>query len=136
MKKSTKARAGMFVLAWLASILVACEKPPAEGPRAPADDEPLWTDEVRYSTFSLKNLPANIEEEIVEYLNLEFGAPGFSEPLTTGDLAYVGQFEEYGKPKRYWRFSCREKPGCWATVQPYGVGYLTSMTMVAPEQTK
>lgn len=80
------------------------------------------------------DLPANIDAEIIEYLNLEYASYQSAEKLSTSDLSYEGEYEIDGKKVKYWKYPCSEKNGCWATVEPYDDGYMISMTTSLPKK--
>ncbi|WP_041598547.1 hypothetical protein [Hahella chejuensis] len=75
------------------------------------------------------DLPENIETQIVEYVNIEYG----DDALTIKDLSYIGEFSRSGVVKKYWSYPCSNKPGCWATVEEYEGSFLISITTLAPE---
>ena len=79
------------------------------------------------------DLPANIEVQIIDYLNLEFGAYEESRKVTSDELNYVGVNTLDGKKVWYWKFPCSEKDGCWATVEEYEGSYMIEMTTKKPE---
>lgn len=92
--------------------LVSCGNSVSEGAgRTP--DQSRWHTE----------LPTDIESEIASSLNLEFGAPRFSEPLEPSDLSYIGEFVVNGIPTKYWSFPCSSEPGCWAYASPWDDSY-------------
>lgn len=83
-------------------------------------EEPVWVDEVKSSNYDINDLPESIEQEILEYLSVEF-APGFREK----ELKYIGQFELWEKPIKCWDFGNSK---VFATVQPYSDGYYIAVT--------
>ncbi len=117
----------------LACLLVACgAKAPGnaaqntadipEPPELSAPVPPNWA----------RTLPADIEAEIVDYLNREYGAPDHSRALTVAELAYVGEFTVKNRPVRYWKYPCGAETRCWARVQPYGNSYYIDMSSIPP----
>jgi hypothetical protein len=76
--------------------------------------------------------PGQIEAELAEYLDREFGAPQFSEPLRIEQLTYLGEFSVDGVPTRYWSFPCSATPGCWATVQPWEDAHTLGWSVTPP----
>lgn len=79
------------------------------------------------------DLPTDIDVQIVDYLNLEFGAYEESQKVTPNDLNYIGVNTSSGKKIWYWKFPCSEKGGCWATVEEYEGSYMIGMTTSKPE---
>lgn len=77
------------------------------------------------------DLPLNIEQKVIEYLNIEYGATA-SEGLNPSDLSYVGEVDTEGTTRLYWRYPCQDASGCWVTVEPYEGSYMISMTTIAP----
>ncbi len=82
------------------------------------------------------DIPPNVEVEIVNYLNVEYGANSEQEGVKTSDLKYEGEFLVDGKAVRYWAFPCTSSPGCWAVVEPYEGSYMISMTTAPPPRGK
>jgi hypothetical protein len=79
-------------------------------------------------------LPINIEHEIIEYLNVEYGIYQEIEKIKKSDLSYVGEFVINGKSINYWEYPCSTEPKCWATVEPYEDSYLISITTHQPNK--
>lgn len=98
------------------------------------DNEPDWTENIRNSTFNLKDLPYDIEDELVDYLNREFGVPHFSDAFVSADLTLVGDFEELGKPIRIWEYQCGKDKKCYVGAQPFGDGYMIGSTDIPDGQ--
>ncbi|MFL0809357.1 MAG: hypothetical protein K6L76_02985 [Agarilytica sp.] len=78
------------------------------------------------------DLPENVEHQIVDYLNLEYGIYQEDKKIRVGDLTFDGEKKIDGKEVRYWKFPCSEKSGCWATVEEYEGSILISMTTKSP----
>ncbi|SMC29924.1 hypothetical protein SAMN02745857_04267 [Andreprevotia lacus DSM 23236] len=76
-------------------------------------------------------LPAGIEQELVDYLHLEQGEDA-ADPNATRveDLRYEGLFEVDGVPTHFWRVG----PGNenWVTVEPRGYAYCIGSTSATP----
>jgi len=85
-------------------------------------EEPIWANEVKNATYRLSDLPATIEDEIIDYLKLELG-PDFKSSLCT--LKYIGEYELWGKPIRCWDYGNKEM---YVTVQPYANNYYIGFT--------
>ena len=83
-------------------------------------EEPLWVDEVKSSTYDLRDLPKDIEKNILDYLKLEF-APD-NQGIT---ITYVGEYTLWGKPIKCWDFGDDKQ---YVTVQPAGNGYYIGFT--------
>ena len=68
------------------------------------------------------DLPSNIEEQVIAYLNLEFGTNDFK----TTDLVF-----ESSNSNHVWSFKSNN---CkfWAIVEPYEGSYLISMSDTNP----
>lgn len=82
-------------------------------------NEPIWVDEVKSSTYDLKDLPESIEKEICDYLSIEYA------PTEKISLKYIGEFKLWGKPIRCWDFGSNI---LYATVQPYSDSYYIAAT--------
>ena len=78
------------------------------------------------------DLPSDIETQIIDYLNQEYGAYEEQEMLRETDLTYVGEYVVDGRSTRFWSFPCSTEPGCWATVEEYESSYLISVTTEPP----
>ena len=85
-------------------------------------EEPVWVNEVKNSTYDMRDLPATIEDEIIDYLELEF-SPDLDRNKIT--LTYIGEYELWGKPIRCWDFGDNELN---VTVQPYANSYYIGFT--------
>lgn len=97
-------------------------------------NEPNWTENIPNPTFNLKGLPDDIKDELVDYLNREFGAPHFSGAFVASDLALVGDFEELGMPIRIWENQCGNDRKCYVGAQSYGGGYMIGSTEIPDGQ--
>lgn len=74
-------------------------------------------------------LPAGIEQEILEYLHLEYGEePDAPSSLKPGEITYDGLYDMAGKPTHYFKYGERK----WATVEPFGDSYVIGMTTRPP----
>jgi hypothetical protein len=82
------------------------------------------------------DVPNNIEIEIVDYLNVEYGVYEEEKKYKTSDLEFEGKFLLDGKIKLFWKFPCSSVQGCWATVEEYESSYLISMTTRKPSSQK
>ncbi|OLQ72285.1 hypothetical protein BIT28_25060 [Photobacterium proteolyticum] len=98
-------------------------------------------DDIKNSSYDLSNLPANLEDWLVEYLNEQCNGENlFSKQMqcqgkiSLSSLRYVGEFVEYSKPIRYWSFPCDNKQGCWVIVQPFQDSYITDIRLEAPRR--
>jgi len=81
--------------------------------------ESSWIDDVKSSTFDLRDLAENIEQQVADYLALEF-VDG-----STFKLDFVGGFILRQKPIKCWEFA---QTRMYVTVQPYLDNFLTSLT--------
>lgn len=98
------------------------------------ENEPDWTKNIRQSTFNMKDLPENIKDELVDYLNREYGVPHFSEAFVVSDLTLVGDFVELDMPIRIWEYQCGNDKKCYVGAQPYGDGYMIGSTLLPDGQ--
>ena len=78
------------------------------------------------------DLPTNIEIQIIDYLNMEYGIYKEAEKLNTSDLNFIGSTFKDGKEIKYWKYPCSDRNGCWATVEEYEDGYMISVTTKKP----
>ena len=75
---------------------------------------------------------SDFEDDIVEYLHLEFGEEaGDPEALKRKELRYVGLFLFEDFPTHFWSFPC-ESEHYWATVRITDEAYLYGMTPIQP----
>lgn len=75
------------------------------------------------------DLPVGIEQEILEYLHLEYGEDA-NDPssLKLEDIQYDGLFDVAGTPTHYFKYGERK----WATIEPFGDSYVIGMTTRTP----
>jgi hypothetical protein len=123
-----------FTAVLLAVISVGCDREEGEHYHVDFDRGIQCSPEIRSSLSSITLLPPDIESQIASYLDLEFGAPEFSEPVSVEDIVYVGEFEACGKPIKFWEYPCGYEPGCYATIQPFEDTYVLGMTNTNPEE--
>jgi hypothetical protein len=97
-------------------------------------------EKVEKSTFNMKNLPPNIEEKVVEYINEQCNNPKIDQRLLSckgnkadRKLKYLGEFTKYSQPWRYWEFSCNNSSVCLATVHPMGDTYALEIEYEYPK---
>lgn len=84
--------------------------------------------EVANSTFDLQGLPHDINQEVVSYLNLEWGATKGHQELLVSDLSFVGKGVRCGNEIRVWSYPCARAGTCYATVQPWKDSYVKAST--------
>jgi len=82
-------------------------------------NEPVWVHEVKSSTFDLADLPDNIEQQINDYLKIEFASESNTE------LSFVGDYSLWEKPIKCWYFG---HSSMCATVQPYLDNFYIAIT--------
>lgn len=67
----------------------------------------------------------DLRSVLASYIDVEFGAPRHSEPISPAEFRYVGEFAVDGSQIQFWSFPCSFEPGCWA--------YVTSCEDAPPE---
>lgn len=82
------------------------------------------------------DLSVDIEQQIVEYLNIEYGVYKENEKINVSDLCYEGVRVVDGKYIRFWKYPCSKESGCWATVEKYEDGFLISIANILPKKEK
>jgi len=85
-----------------------------------AIEEPIWVDQVKNSIYDLEDLPKGIENEIIDYLKLEYASDN-KEFL----LNFVGVYNLWEKPIMCWDYGSDDM---FVTVQPYGASYCIALT--------
>lgn len=84
--------------------------------------------EIRDSTFSLQDLQPDVELELVEYLNLEWGRIYGKTSVSSATIKYLGESKICGNRVRIWSYPCLDGRTCYATIQPWGNGYVKAST--------
>lgn len=74
----------------------------------------------------------SIEEEVVDYLNVELGYFDEMDKLKVEDLKFEGDFEVGNNMTKYWSFTCTDLDHCWATVNYNGTNYSFDITTTPP----
>jgi len=75
------------------------------------------------------HLPVGIEQDILEYLHLEYEEEASSpSSLQIEEIKYDGLFEIAGTPTHYFKYGERK----WATIAPFGDSYVIGMTTNTP----
>ena len=88
------------------------------------------SNEIKNATYNLNNLKKDIYPDLAEYLNIEYGAPDYSEPISPSEIVYVGEYSACEQRIKIWKYPCSSN-NCFVGILPWKNAYLT--TMVSPE---
>jgi hypothetical protein len=111
-------------------VVAGCEEDVTGKQTMPEKPPGIWFDhgvqcsqEIVKATTDLNSLPFDAVAEMVQYVNLENGAPRYSQAVQGEDLKYVGKFTACGKPIRLWQYPCNNSDGCYVGIQPFKDSY-------------